>query len=626
MPAPAAGLPCTESRSLGRFQSWLLLAAVLLLVLGGKLQQIDRYGSDLPYWDQWDAEGDQLLVPSLEGRLDRETLFQAHNEHRILFTRLMALGLFAANEQRWDARVELIANAVLHALVAVMIAGFATRFLPRWPAVALALLAAVLVGGSVAWENTLAGFQSQFYFVLLFSLLHLAATWLAPRGSLAWWLAPLAGLAALFSMASGVFSSLANIVVAGYVTLAFRRFDRKAVYVFGSSLFLVLMGWMLRVEVAGHSMLKAPSLLAAAQALLLQLSWPIKQPWAAALGLAPSALLLSFVRAKRVPPPGAIFLLAVCAWSGAQLAAIAYARGGVANGFAPRYADLNATAILCGFATLAYLASQARSADLVRHGLRGLCLLFAATVLWGYAIEQRLLHRTVLADLPRINAAREKTVRDYVRTRDPAFYSKAPWDELPYPSASHLARWLDAPILRSILPTSVHPPIELSSPAASTGFIRTDSQQGGSDDVPLDLTFWTSRPPERHLARFRSGPFSVRHSRIGVFVRGNASTPLSIHLRDANGQLHPPLGAPPLLQSHWRRINFAVPSGLYTLEAEVTGSETVAFTQPIIDTWLSQWARKAPRLLWPWLLGAGAILLPAALAAPGRPRSERQVI
>ena len=66
---------------------------VFLVVLGSKLLFIQLFGSNLPFWDQWDAEGAGLFKPYLEGTLGPEHLFASHNEHRILFTRLLELAM-----------------------------------------------------------------------------------------------------------------------------------------------------------------------------------------------------------------------------------------------------------------------------------------------------------------------------------------------------------------------------------------------------------------------------------------------------------------------------------------------------------------------------------------------------
>jgi hypothetical protein len=81
-------------------------AGVFLAGLTAKLWLVARLGSPLPFWDQWD------LVPFLKG--DWSTLFAAHNEHRIVFTRMWTLLWVWANGGAWDCRVEMAANAVLH--------------------------------------------------------------------------------------------------------------------------------------------------------------------------------------------------------------------------------------------------------------------------------------------------------------------------------------------------------------------------------------------------------------------------------------------------------------------------------------------------------------------------------
>src|SRR5580700_6563800 len=84
----------------------LIMIALASGVLGGKFLVIDRYGSDLPFWDQWDGEGDFLIHRFAENRLTFHQLFAGHNEHRIFFTRILVLGLYLANDRQWDAKLE----------------------------------------------------------------------------------------------------------------------------------------------------------------------------------------------------------------------------------------------------------------------------------------------------------------------------------------------------------------------------------------------------------------------------------------------------------------------------------------------------------------------------------------
>ena len=85
---------------------WLAawLVALLLVILGAKLWIIQVYGSPLPYWDQWD-EAKLVFKPWLEGHLTWGALFAAHNEHRIVFTRLLDLLELRLNGQ-WDPELQ----------------------------------------------------------------------------------------------------------------------------------------------------------------------------------------------------------------------------------------------------------------------------------------------------------------------------------------------------------------------------------------------------------------------------------------------------------------------------------------------------------------------------------------
>ena len=85
----------------------LWFAAVFLTVFSSKLWLIDLFGSPLPWWDQWEAEGWLLYVPFLEKTLALKDMFAAHCEHRIFANRALSLLTLAANGQ-WDARVGMV--------------------------------------------------------------------------------------------------------------------------------------------------------------------------------------------------------------------------------------------------------------------------------------------------------------------------------------------------------------------------------------------------------------------------------------------------------------------------------------------------------------------------------------
>src|SRR5471032_2136849 len=104
------------------FSNWFLPAALSLslffLVVGAHWAALDKFGSDIPNWDQWDAEGLNLIAPWFEHDHFVQHLFQPHNEHRVVVTKLQNLALTLLDGQ-WDARLECVTNAALHAALAV---------------------------------------------------------------------------------------------------------------------------------------------------------------------------------------------------------------------------------------------------------------------------------------------------------------------------------------------------------------------------------------------------------------------------------------------------------------------------------------------------------------------------
>ena len=108
-----------------KLSAFLWLAGLFLTGLGAKLWLINTYGTSLPFWDQWD-EARVVYSPYFEGKLRLADLFQAHNEHRIFFTRVYDLVILNLNGQ-WDNRVEMVANAIVHVATMVGFVGVAAK-------------------------------------------------------------------------------------------------------------------------------------------------------------------------------------------------------------------------------------------------------------------------------------------------------------------------------------------------------------------------------------------------------------------------------------------------------------------------------------------------------------------
>ncbi len=599
----------TDKVRLGRL---ILLGALVLVIVGAKFRLIDQFGSDLPYWDQWDGEGDFLIRPFLEGRLTAQSLVAPHNEHRILFTRLIALGLFEINDRQWDARLEMAVNAFLHATVAVLIAAIALRTLPRVFSVGLTALTALFFSSCTSWENTLGGFQSQFYLMTLFAALHIGGTFLARPRSWPWRLAPLAGAAALFTMASGVLSACAALGVTILVVLRDRKFSGDQIYVAAANLVLLAAGWLLRVPPM-ETDLVAKGLWPGIESWWHVLAWPVGEAWVAPLNILPLLVIGLFWFRRRASEPAVPLLLASGAWYWLQAAAIAYARGAFEIGtqYISRYTDLTSIGVLINLFALTYLAVHFLAAR-ARAGVLAATVLSAAASIWGLSAQATKTWNSQLIPLPAINAARIDSVRHYVVNHDQTFFQKQPWAELPYPSADRLASLLDVPVLGAILPPSVRPAVPLEADPAGTQGFGAFPQQAMVVPPPFGLQAWDSGTGSPRPARFLSQPFVVDHSRLSLFVVGSAGPEnVKIQISDGRGDVHEPLDSAFLPSTRWKRVNFVLPKG--TDRLEITLEEGwMAFSLPFTTTPLSSLAEKATRHD-SWFLCCGAVSALVAL-------------
>ncbi len=93
-----------------RFLRSLLYVIVSLIAFYCLVYAVAAYAVDVPYWDQWSG-----LLPLIEksnrGILTLRDIWWQHNEHRLLFPRIIMIGL--ARLTSWDIRYELALNVLL---------------------------------------------------------------------------------------------------------------------------------------------------------------------------------------------------------------------------------------------------------------------------------------------------------------------------------------------------------------------------------------------------------------------------------------------------------------------------------------------------------------------------------
>jgi hypothetical protein len=434
---------------------WLTLSACVLLVLGAKLWLITQFASPTPYWDQWDAEAALLYDPYLTGGVPLSTWFSPHSEHRLLLTRLLAIGVLEFAGQ-WDVILQMYLNAALHTGVLVVVLCLLRGLVHRTLGMILMMFSTLVLMVPFGWENTLSGFGNQFYLLILFSVLALACTLGAAVNSLRWWGGVALSVVSFFCMASGAFTPLASAAVSGMQIAAGRR---RGVNEFaGIALQLVLFGILIHAVPAPeqHAPLRAHSIAQYLGAFRETAGWPLPVSFVAPFILFAPLIVLA-IRAVRDTDRSntAVWLcLGIGAWVVAQHASLAYGRA--AGIYASRYLDLKSLGLIVNFAAL--IANLQARAETFRPPSIAVPLLSA---LW-LAIVGECVGHTALASLPAQITEKSENGRIeteslslFLKTGDVATLQGKAGQAIPYPDPARLAKLSSLPTIRGLLPVEL---------------------------------------------------------------------------------------------------------------------------------------------------------------------------
>ncbi len=593
------------------------LGALFLVTLWAKLVLVEHFPMPVPFWDQWDGEAASLYLPFANGGLAWHQMFTLHNEHRIFFTRVLAMALIAVNGQ-WDPQLQIVVNAVLHAVAAVVFAvilwlSAGRRWLPL-----VALTIGLAFAPPFALENTLAGFQSGFYFLVLFAGLAIWLMGMHPPGSRAWFVGWLCAFASIVTVGGGILTVAA---VGGLVALRFfnaPREWRQALVNIAALAAVAGVGYAaLSPPLPYHDYLKAGTWLAFKVSFARNLAFPwITSPRLSVLLWVPLMLVALVVLVRRLKTTGLEQMsLALGAWVALQAATIAYSRG--VNGATPasRYLDMLSFGLVVNTMAMIALVEvwRARKARLPTAVASG------ALVLWvlGGTAGVTILSQNILAKDGREKLqwmqAYVRNVRHYVVTGELApFLEKRGPFEVPYFSPMMLAGWLSHPHIRHILPASVRAPLVIETEHTTGTFGQTASHK---DLLPVWDSYVGGRA--KGQGRFESKPIECgEYDQVRFEVAGAArARGMQLVLQPAGGGRDTPVRTPLVAGSGWTAVSVRCPSGPFRVVA-VDASPTAwfAFRQPAEIGWASSAAESM--IQQSWAFGVAALFL-TMLAAAG---------
>lgn len=460
--------------------AYVVFAAI---VLAFKMYLVNKFGSALPFWDQWDAEAYSLYKPYTEGTLSWGSLFEAHNEHRIFTTRILALSLLELNGE-WNPILQMVVNAVLHTIAVGVLVHLIYLSLGKKYLFELLCFSAFLLSVPYAWENTISGFQSQFYFVLLFGTLCIWLLVAYKPFSKLWLFGLMFGALAYFSLASGIFSVAAAASVMFLQFLLGVRRDTKQILAIGLLAVFMAIAIANTPTVEGHAAFKAGSVRELLAALSVVFKWPMATfnlvGWMCFL---PAAVFVLWQLLSRPIASEKIwFLFALVVWCVGQNMALAYGRHTSPD--SSRYLDLLAIGVLVNFSVLLLIFKKSSSS----WRRPALILLFVWVPLTLISLaSQTAPARQQLASKLELSSIQEANVRKYLCYKQPSALSGLPHLHIPYPSADRLRHLLDDNTIYQLLPSQYKPESSSSSDAV-------ESCAEGGQPAPYSLENWSGDP------------------------------------------------------------------------------------------------------------------------------------
>ncbi|QRK05647.1 hypothetical protein JQX13_36675 [Archangium violaceum] len=198
-----------------------LAIAVSVGVFLAHLAILWHYAVNVPYWDEW-----EMLQPEAfpSGQLSLDWIFQRHNEHRIVTTKLVHWAFFRLSG--WNHVGLVVFNFLFFGLLLLTLTRMVRRMVPNLPLVAL-LAFMLFLETPLNYENHVWGFQFQFHFSLLMLCLGILMLFDEQQRSGRLLSGALILVVGAYSFSSGITSGIATMgVFMGFKALrAFRAED-----------------------------------------------------------------------------------------------------------------------------------------------------------------------------------------------------------------------------------------------------------------------------------------------------------------------------------------------------------------------------------------------------------------
>lgn len=405
------------------------------------LLTIDIFGTSIPFYDEWEAEALWLYTRYVEGNFNIVDFFEPHNGHRIVLTRITALLVFIINEG-WDPELQLIVNSVLHAAVAVVLVKIVlreVRFEHKYWAVVFTIILFAIPFSSL---SILVAFQTQFYYMILFSVLSISL--LSVERYLSGYIF---ALLAMLSMTSGAFVLLAFLITLSIESFRTRRVSYHQLLQIGVCILIFGLFLVTRPTDSSSPLYYAQHIKGFVITILATISWPFRVSYGIGLVIYIPAglLLLRAIFMARIPRVYLFFTLFVAL----QILAMGYFRGGDGVPPANRYWEILILGIWLNGMAVLYLLNTA-----TKYFMK-LAIVWLFVMAVGMA---SLAYQSISIDLPERkdqSLTAQVLIVEFLSNGDPKIFDERSALHISHSNRTELQSILSMPLIRKILPSAL---------------------------------------------------------------------------------------------------------------------------------------------------------------------------
>ncbi len=429
------------NRSSEMYTNWMLLGT-FLVVFSSMLWTVENFGTSIPYYDEWDAEADWLYRKYENSDLGISEILAPHNGHRLVLTRLTSLALYVVNVG-WDPQLQMIINALLHAIICAVLVRFILlnhhSYNPLFPVVLTVILFAV----PFSWISITVAFQTQFYLMILFSILALQSL-----ANSQYIFGYSLSILAMLSMTPGafVFPAFVGAILASAVQSRVMTKWQILQCMISISLFTLFI--LTLHEEPAAQVYHAQHIRGFLISILAAISWPFRVSFV--IGLVIYVPLAVYLTRSILVLHGSPFILSLGVFIACQILAMAYFRGGEGVPPANRYWEIMIVGIWINGMCAWHMVHQ-KSSKFAKHAAA--LWLFIAII--GLSI---IGYQSFSDGLPNRKAdalTAQSLILEYLETGNRNIFLGKNSSEISYLDTDALVALLDDKQIREILPSSL---------------------------------------------------------------------------------------------------------------------------------------------------------------------------